>query len=257
MMNLGYAWIIRPIAQYILMPLFHGIHFLIPNWGLVIIIFSILIKIALYPLSVSSMKAMKKTQQLQPLMAEIKEKYKDDPEKMNAANMRLYKEYGVNPAGGCLPMLVQLPILYALWAVFRSTIELRHAPFFGWIHDLAAPDVIATLPFAIPIFNITELSGLALLMGITMFVQQKMTVQDPRQKAMVWMMPVMMTLLFNSFAAGLNLYYFVFNLLQILQQVWMNKTGNDEPLRKVEEKPGKKGGIMARIAKDMPKLPKR
>jgi YidC/Oxa1 family membrane protein insertase len=256
-MPLGFAWIIRPIAQYILMPLFMAIHFVIPNWGIVIIVFSIIIKIALYPFSKSSMKSMKKMQALQPMMDEIKEKYKEDPQKMNQAVMRLYKEYGINPAGGCLPLLLQMPILYALWAVFRSTIQLRHAHFVGWISDLSIPDVIATLPFSIPIFNITELSGLALFMGITMFVQQKMTVTDPRQKAMVWMMPIMMTLLFNSFPAGLNLYYFVFNLLQIGQQTWMNKFQKDEPLRKVEPKKQKSGGIIARLAKDMPKLNKK
>ena len=188
-MPLGFAWIIRPIAQYVMMPLFQAIHFIIPNWGFVIIVFSIIIKIALYPFSKSSMKSMKKMQALQPLMDEIKEKYKDDPQKMNQAVMRLYKEYGINPAGGCLPLLLQMPILYALWAVFRSTIQLRHANFIWWIHDLATPDVLIKLPFAIPIFNITELSGLALFMGVTMFVQQKMSVKDPRQKAMVWMMP--------------------------------------------------------------------
>jgi YidC/Oxa1 family membrane protein insertase len=256
-MPLGFAWIIRPIAQYVLMPLFIAIHWAIPNWGWVIIVFSIIIKIALYPFSKSSMKSMKKMQALQPMMDEIKEKYKDDPQKMNQSVMRLYKEYGINPAGGCLPLLLQMPILYALWAVFRSTIQLRHAHFFGWITDLSIPDVIAHLPFSIPIFNITELSGLALFMGVTMFVQQKMTVKDPRQKAMVWMMPVMMTLLFNSFPAGLNLYYFVFNLLQIGQQTWMNKFQKDEPLRKVEPKKQKSGGIIARLAKDLPKLNKK
>jgi YidC/Oxa1 family membrane protein insertase len=254
---LGAAWIIRPIAQYLLRPLFEAIHFVIPNWGLVIIVFSIIIKIALYPFSKSSMKSMKKMQALQPMMDEIKEKYKDDPQKMNQSVMRLYKEYGINPAGGCLPLLLQMPILYALWAVFRSSIALRHAHFVWWINDLAIPDVITRLPFSIPFFNITELSGLALFMGITMFVQQKMTVKDPRQKAMVWMMPVMMTLLFNSFPAGLNLYYFVFNLLQIGQQFWMNKFQKDEPLRKVEPKKQKSGGIIARLAKDMPKMGKK
>ncbi|MFI5253221.1 MAG: membrane protein insertase YidC [Bacteroidota bacterium] len=256
-MPLGFAWIIRPIAQYVLMPLFQALHYVIPNWGWVIIVFTIIIKVALYPFSKSSMKSMKKMQALQPMMDEIKEKYKDDPQKMNQSVMRLYKEYGINPAGGCLPLLLQMPILYALWAVFRSTIQLRHAHFIGWITDLAVPDVIARLPFAIPIFNITELSGLALAMGVTMFIQQKMTVKDPRQKAMVWMMPIMMTLLFNSLPSGLNLYYFFFNLLQIGQQTYMNKFQEDEPLRKVEPKKQKSGGIIGRLAKEMPKMNKK
>ena len=251
-MSLGAAWIIRPISEYVMIPLFKFLHLFIPNYGLVIIVFSIIIKIALHPLTKSSMTSMRKMQALQPMMDEIRGKYKDDPQKMNQQVMRLYKEYGVNPAGGCLPMLLQLPILYALWSVFRSTIELRQASFIGWIHDLSVPDVIAKLPFSLPVFNITEVSGLAVLMGITMFLQQKMSVKDPRQKMMVWLMPVLMTLLFNSFPSGLNLYYFVFNLLSIGQQYWINKQHKDEPPRKVE--PKKSGGIFARLTKDMPKI---
>lgn len=196
------------------------------------------------------MKSMQKMQSLQPMMEEIREKHKDDPQKMNQQVMRLYKEYGVNPAGGCLPMLLQLPILYALWAVFSSAIELRQASFVWWISDLSVPDVITKLPFRIPIFNINEISGLALLMGITMFVQQKMSVKDPRQKMMVWMMPILLTLMFNSFPAGLNLYYFVFNLLSIVQQGWVNKKHKNEPLRKIEQK--KSSGWISKLAKDLP-----
>jgi YidC/Oxa1 family membrane protein insertase len=251
-MSLGAAWIIRPIAEWVMIPLFQFLRSFIPNYGIVIIVFSFVIKVALYPLTKSSMKSMKKMQGLQPMMEEIKVKYKDDPQKMNRQVMQLYKEYGVNPAGGCLPLLLQLPILYALWAVFRSAIELRQANFVWWIKDLSVPDNIATLPFRVPVFGVQDLSGLALLMGITMFVQQKMTVKDPRQKMMVWMMPVLFTLLFNSFPSGLNLYYFVFNLLSIGQQVWINKQHGNEPPRKVEAKK-KTGGIMNRLTKDLPR----
>ncbi len=252
MMSLGWAWLIRPIAEWVFLPLFRGIHYLIPNWGIVIILFSILIKLLLHPLTRSSMKSMKRMQALQPMMEEIKEKHKDDPAKMNQAVMNLYKEYGVNPAGGCLPILLQLPIMYALYAMFRSIVELRHAHFVSWITDLSVPDVLFTLPFHVPLFGISEVSGIALLMGITMFIQQKMTVKDPRQKMMVWMMPIMMTLLFNSFPSGLNLYYAVFNVLSIGQQMWTNRQ-DDEPLRKVEPKKKRSGGIF-RYAKDMPRL---
>jgi YidC/Oxa1 family membrane protein insertase len=169
--------------------------------------------------------------------------------------MNLYKEYGVNPAGGCLPILLQLPILYALYAVFRASIELRQASFFWWIKDLSVPDVAFRLPFPLPIFSIQEVSGIALIMGVTMFVQQKMTVKDPRQKMMVWMMPVMMTLLFNSFPSGLNLYYTVFNFLSIGQQFMINKQHDNEPLRKPEPKKKSRGGIF-KLAKDMPRLKK-
>jgi len=252
-MSLGAAWVIRPITEFIMLPLFALLHFFIPNYGVVIIVFSIIIKVALHPLSRTSMRSMKKMQALQPMMNEIREKHKDDPQKMNAATMNLYKEYGVNPASGCLPMLLQMPILFALYSVFRSSIELRQASFFGWITDLSVPDVAFALPFSLPLIGTDKLSGLALAMGITMFIQQKMTVTDPRQKAMVWMMPIMMTLLFNSLPSGLNLYYFVFNLLSIGQQLWLNKKDGNEPLRKVDPKK-RKSGFMARLTKDLPKM---
>jgi YidC/Oxa1 family membrane protein insertase len=254
--SLGWAWLIRPISEYVMLPLMSVLHYIIPNWGVVIILFSIIIKIALHPLTRSSMRSMKKMQALQPMMNEIREKYKDDPQKMNQQVLNLYKEYGVNPAGGCLPMLLQLPILIALYNVFRATIELRQANFVWWITDLSIPDNIFSLPFEIPFFGVRDISGLALLMGITTFIQQKMTVKDPRQKAMVWMMPVLMTLLFNGFPSGLNLYYFVFNLLSIGQQMLINRQAEQEPLRKAEPKKRKQGGIFGRLAKDLSRLKK-
>jgi len=253
MISLGAAWIIRPIAEYIMIPLFSFLRMMIPNYGVVIIVFALIIKIALHPLSKTSMKSMKKMQALNPLMTEIREKYKDNPEKMNQQIMNLYKEYGVNPAAGCLPLLLQMPILFALWSVLRSSIELRQANFIWWIHDLSIPDTVLTLPFTIPLLGMNEVSGLALAMGVTMFIQQKMTVTDPRQKAMVWMMPIMLTLLFNSLPSGLNLYYFVFNLFSIVQQVYINKQHGEEPLRKVDPKK-RSGGIMGKLTKDLPKL---
>jgi YidC/Oxa1 family membrane protein insertase len=251
-MSLGAAWIIRPIAEYIMIPLFQFLNIFIPNFGFVIIAFSVIIKLALTPLTRTSMKSMKKMQALQPLMQEIREKYKDDPQKMNQHVMNLYKEYGVNPAAGCLPILLQMPILFALWAVLRSAIELRQASFIWWINDLSIPDTVLKLPFTIPFFGITELSGLALAMGATTFIQQKMTTTDPRQKAMVWIMPVFLTLVFNGLPSGLNLYYFVFNLLSIGQQAWINKHHDQEPLRKVESKK-RSGGVLGKMTKDLPK----
>jgi len=144
--------------------------------------------------------------------------------------------------------------LIALYNVFRATIELRQASFVWWITDLSIPDTIVSLPFEIPLFGVKDVSGLALMMGITMFIQQKMTVKDPRQKAMVWLMPVLMTLLFNSFPSGLNLYYFVFNLLSIGQQIIVNRQADDQPLRKVEPKKRRQGGIFGRLTKDLPRL---
>ena len=239
-LSLGWEFIVRPFSEYLVMPLFSFLHSFIPNYGVVIIIFSILIKLLLYPLTKSSMRSMQKMQKLQPLMTEIREKYKDDQQKQNVETMKLYKEYGVNPAGGCLPMLLQMPILFALFSIFRSTIELRHQPFVSWMSDLSAPDILITLPFKIPLLGMSFISGLALMMAVTMFIQQKMSIKDPRQKSMVYMMPVMFWILFNSFPSGLNLYYFMFNLLSIGQQYLINKRHQDEPLVRVTPKDGKK-----------------
>ncbi|MFZ4621243.1 MAG: membrane protein insertase YidC [Bacteroidota bacterium] len=253
-MSLGWSWI-RPITEYIFIPLFRFIHSFISNYGLVIIIFSILIKLALQPLTRSSMGSMRKMQKLQPLMAEIREKYKNDANQLNLQTMKLYKDYGVNPAGGCLPLLLQLPILYALYSLFSASIELRQQPFLLWITDLSVPDVLISLPFTLPLLG-NFISGLTLAMGVTMFIQQKQTVTDPTQKAMIWMMPIMMTIMFNHFPSGLNLYYFVFNLLSIGQQYYFNQRHKDEPLQKVPENK-RKPGFLERMQQNMPKQPKK
>ena len=188
-------FMVRPIAQYVILPVLFFMHSVIPSWGIVIMLFALIMKIVLNPLTKTQMNSMKKMSQINPKITAIREKHKDDPVKANQQIMKIYKDEKINPAGGCLPMLIQLPILYALFGVFNSTIELRQAGFL-WIKDLAAPDVILQLPFKLPIFGIDQISGLALLMGITMFIQQKMTVTDPKQKALVYIMPVMLTLLF-------------------------------------------------------------
>jgi YidC/Oxa1 family membrane protein insertase len=254
--SLGARWIIRPIAQYFMIPLFEFLHSFIANYGLVILLFSVIIKVILHPLTRTSMRSMRKLQALQPMMNEIREKYKGDTEKMGQAQMNLYKEYGINPASGCLPLLLQMPILFALYQVFRSTIGLRQAEFVGWITDLSIPDAIVHLPFTVPFFGITQISGITLAMGATMFVQQRMTPTDPRNKAMVWLMPLLFMLMFNNLPSGLNLYYFIFNLLSIGQQYLFNRQHKDEPLRKVEPKK-KQGGILGRISKDLPKVRQR
>lgn len=233
-------FIVRPIAQWLILPFFNFLHMFIPNFGLVIIVFAICLKLLLNPLMKKQMESMKKMGTLSPKMNEIREKYKDDPVKANQQIMKLYKEQDINPAGGCIPMLLQLPILYALFGVFRSTIELRQQPFVLWITDLSAPDIIATLPFKIPIFGIDSISGVALLMGVTMFFQQKMTMTDPKQKALIYVLPVMLTLLFFNFPSGLNLYYFMFNLLSIAQQWYTNKYKPAPPVDTTSKKPRKK-----------------
>ena len=242
----GLKFIVRPIAEYILLPLFQFINSFIPNYGAVLIIFSIIIKIVVYPLTKSSYQSMKKMQALQPKITELKEKLKDDPQKMNKETMKLYSTYGINPAGGCLPMLLQMPIFVALWGMFQSAIDLRQQPFVGWITDLSQPDVIFHLGTKLPLVGIQEISGLALLMGITTFVQQKMTIKDPKQQALIYMMPIMLTLLFMSFPSGLNLYYFMFNVLSIAQQYYINHQGGTVELVPVAN-PNKKKGFMSKL----------
>ncbi len=239
-------FLIRPIAVYVLLPLFNFLHSFIPNYGLVIIVFSLIIKLVLYPLTKSSYQSMKKMQLLQPKIAEIKEKYKDDSQKLNKETMKLYSTYGVNPAGGCLPLILQMPIFIALWDFLKVAIELRQQPFIWWITDLSRPDVIYHMPFKLPFFGINEISGLAVLMGVTTFFQQKMTVQDPKQKALVYVMPIFLTLLFMSFPAGLNLYYFMFNVFSIAQQYYINHKHDGMELQPVKN-PKKKQGFMARM----------
>jgi YidC/Oxa1 family membrane protein insertase len=242
----GLRFIIRPISEYVLLPLLQFLHSFIPNYGFVIIVFSIIIKFALHPLTKQSLKSMKKMQLLQPKITELKEKHKDDPQKVQKETMKLYSTYGINPMGGCLPMLLQMPILIALWSLFNVAIDIRQQPFMFWINNLSAPDVIYRLPFKIPLFGIDVISGLAVLLGITMFFQQKMSVKDPSQKALVYLMPVMFTALFMTFPSGLNLYYFMFNLLSIGQQYYVNHKKGDGELVPVEN-PKQKKGFMSRM----------
>jgi len=242
----GLKFIIRPLSEYILLPLLKFINQFVSNWGLVIIIFTIIIKFALHPLNKQSLKSMKKMQMLQPKIAELKEKYKGDAQKQQQETMKLYSTYGINPMGGCLPLLLQMPILFALWSLLNVAIDIRQQPFIFWINNLSAPDVLFRLPIKIPLFGIDIISGLALLMGITMFIQQKMTVKDPTQKATVYVMPVMFTLFFMALPSGLNLYYFMFNLFSIAQQWYVNHKHSDIELVPVAN-PKKKQGFMARM----------
>jgi len=195
------------------------------NWGVAIIVLTAAIRLLLFPLTHKSTVAMRRMQVVQPKMKAIQDRYKDrakkDPNvrnRMNQEIMALYKQEGVNPMGGCLPLLVQLPILWALYTVFANAIELRHAPFFLWVNDLSIPDTLVTLSlggFALP------LRPLALLMGASMFLQQKMAPQvgDPAQRKIFMMMPIIFTFMFYSFPSGLVLYWFVNNVLTIGQQV--------------------------------------
>lgn len=225
MMSWGWK-IIKPFSIAVLWSL-KKLHEFIPNYGLVIIIFSILVKILLHPLTHKSYVSMQAMQELQPKMNALKEKYGKDQKRMNEELMKLYKTEGINPLGGCLPMLLQMPILYALFIIFRSTIELRAAHFFWWIKDLSMPDTIFSLGFNLPLYG-DKVNVLPIIMGVTMLIQQKMSMKDPKQKAMVYFMPIFMTLLFNSFPSGLNLYYSLFNVFSIIQQRFLTPTKKKE-----------------------------
>ena len=219
-MNLGLAPI-RPISKGVLY-LLTSMHKFVPNYGVLLIIFSILVKIVVYPLTKKSYQSTKKMQAIQPLIIEMREKHKGDAQKLNKATMNLYKEHGVNPLGGCLPMLLQMPLLFALFIVFRTTIELRQAPFVLWINDLSSPDALISLPFSLPLYG-DQISLLPILMGVSMFLQQKMmgTQTSGQQKYMSYFMTIFFLLIFNQFPSGLNLYYTLFNVLTILQQKYL------------------------------------
>ena len=216
-MSFGAA-IIKPISKAVLW-LFTNIYKVIPNYGFVLIIFSILIKILLHPLTVKSTQSMKAMHKLQPLINDLKEKHKDDAQKINQETMKLYSEHGVNPMGGCLPLILQMPILFALFTVFRTTIQLRHAPFIFWITDLSAPDALFTFPFTIPFYGNTFNVLPILMVGAQIFMQRMSgQSQNPQQKQMAIMMPVMFFFMFQHFPSGLVLYYTLFNVLTIVQQ---------------------------------------
>lgn len=198
----------------------------IPNYGIAIIILTILTKVLLWPLGNKSYKSMNEMKRMQPLMTEIREKHKNDKKKMNEEMMNLYRVYKVNPLGGCLPMLVQLPVFFALYRMLYEAIELRHAPFFGWINDLSAPDRLFSFDFQVPLMEPPYgIPVLTIIMGATMFLQQKMTPTpgDPTQAKMMTFMPLIFTFIFINFSSGLVLYWLVNNLASIAQQYYVYK----------------------------------
>ncbi len=197
------------------------------NYGVAIIIITILQKFGFYPLTQKSHKSMQAMQALQPKIQAIKERHKNNPQKANQETMELYKRHGVNPLGGCLPMLIQIPIFIALYNALASSVELWQAPFALWINDLSAPDTLFEFPFPIPFLGEAfPFRGLPLIMGVSMFIQQKMSPigGDPRQaKMMLYMMPVMFTFIFWGMPSGLVLYWLINNVLQIGHQYHMNR----------------------------------
>ncbi|MBT3634741.1 MAG: membrane protein insertase YidC [Candidatus Marinimicrobia bacterium] len=221
-MNWGFV-VIKPISKYVILGLLTFLHnpfgdFYI-NYGLVLIIFALIIRVVTGPLTKKSAESTQKMQAIQPKMKAMQEKYKNDPQKKNSETMALYRKHGVNPVGGCLPMLIQMPLLFALFTVFRNTIEFRGAEFIFWISDLSQPDVIFNLPFSIPVYG-DGVAVLPIVMGVTMFLQQRqsMATMDKSQRPMMYMMSAFFFLLFNTFPSGLNLYYAIYNFLSFLQQ---------------------------------------
>jgi YidC/Oxa1 family membrane protein insertase len=208
---IDYGWF-APIAK----PLVFVLKYLYKytgNYGVAIIIITCILKLLFFPLTHKSYKSMKDMQKLQPKMAELKEKFKNDREGMNRAVMELYKTHKVNPMGGCLPMVVQIPVFFGLYRALMYSIELRHAPFMLWITDLSAKDPYLVTP---------------IIMGVTMFIQQKMTPSnmDPVQAKMMLALPVVFTFMFLNFPSGLVIYWLVNNVLTILQQMYINKKVN-------------------------------
>ncbi|HIJ87827.1 MAG TPA: membrane protein insertase YidC [Desulfuromonadales bacterium] len=209
-LDLGWFTVIAKPLLYSL-KFFYGY---VGNYGIAIIIITIILKAFFFPLTHKSYKSMKGMQKIQPEMAKLREKYKDDRDAMNKAVMELYREHKVNPMGGCLPMVVQIPVFFALYKSLMFSIELRHAPFYLWVTDLADKDPYYVTP---------------VIMGITMFVQQKMTPSqmDPMQQKMMLALPVVFTFMFLSFPSGLVLYWLVNNVLTIGQQMYINKLVTD------------------------------
>lgn len=196
------------------------------NYGISIIILTIIIKILFWPLTQKSQKSMKEMKKIQPLMTKIREKYKNDKERMNKEMMGLYRTYKVNPMSGCLPMLIQIPVFFALYRTLMGSIELRHAPFMLWIDDLAAPDRLFSFSFSIPFMDPPYgIPVLTLLMGASMFITQKLTpaVGDPAQAKIMMFLPIMFTVMFINFPSGLVLYWLTQNILSIGQQYLINR----------------------------------
>lgn len=216
-----FGWpIIRDIGR-LLFWISNSLLSFVGNWGLKIILLSIILKTVLMPLTTKSFKSMAKLKQVQPKMKELQDKYKNDPKALQSAMQKLYREEGVNPLGGCLPLLMQMPVFFALYRVLANSVQLRGAPFLLWIKDLSNPEIL--IPFSSPILGLHGIGLLAICMGLAMFIQQKMTMTEQSQKGMMYIMPIFFTFLFMRFPAGLTLYWFMNNLLTIAQQQMIKK----------------------------------
>ena len=218
-MNFGWS-IIKPFSRFVLWTIKSLHNVLGLNYGVVLIVVAVLMRFITGPLTRKSYESSSKMKLVAPLQKDIQEKYKNDPQKLQQEMGKLWKEHGVNPVSGCLPMLVQWPILMSFFIIFRSTIEFRGAPFIGWINDLSQPDYIFSLPFEIPLYG-GAVAVLPILMGVSMFLTMRITMQstDDTQKTFMYFMNAFFILIFNSFPSGLTLYYTIFNFLSYQQQL--------------------------------------
>jgi YidC/Oxa1 family membrane protein insertase len=219
--DFGWSWV-EPLTRFFGW-LLQALHVFVPNYGVAIILLTIMVRLVTAPLTNRQMRSMERMRKLSPKLQELREKYADDRQKQSEEMMALYRREGVNPLGGCLPMVLQLPVFIGLFYALRSSIQLRQAPFFGWIDDLSAPDVLAEIPgIGIPI------RVLPLVMGATMLIQQRITPMqqmDPaQQKMMTIVMPIVMTVVFYQFPSGLVLYWMVSNILAISHQLWIGRS---------------------------------
>jgi YidC/Oxa1 family membrane protein insertase len=230
----GYFW-------FLTKPIFTALDYIygvVGNFGIAILLLTVCVKLLFFPLANKSYKAMSKMKLLQPEMVKLREKYGDDKARLNEEMMALYKRVGANPLAGCLPIVVQIPVFFSLYKVLFVTIEMRHAPFYGWIHDLSSPDptsivnLFGLLPFdphSIPVIGAAVMIGAwPLIMGGTMFLQQKLNPQpaDPIQAKMFMFLPIVFTYMLASFPAGLVIYWAWNNTLSVLQQwVIMRRAG--------------------------------
>lgn len=227
----GWKWFLRAdqwfpvICEWVLLLLIF-LHSIVKDYGIAILLITIIMKAVTYPLTASSMKSMSRMKDLQPKINALKQKYKGNPRKMNEEMMTLYRSEGASPFSvGCLPMLLQMPLLFSLFVVLRKAIELRGAPtvLLPWVSDLSQPEVLFRLPFEIPMYGSNFALVPVVMAGLT-FVQNKMTMKDPNQKAMVYFMPIFMLVLFNSFPAGLVMYWTFSSALGLVQQYVINRS---------------------------------
>lgn len=214
--DMGWSWIV-PVSK-LLLRLLLWLDGLVRNFGVAILLLATVVRVVLHPLNMSSMKSMRGLQKVQPEVERIRNKFKSDPQAMNTAIMALYKEHKVNPAGGCVPMLMQMPLFLALYAVLFNAISLRQAPFAGWIHDLSAPDLLFQ---AGPV----PIRLLPILMGLSGLVSQMLTPTDPKQAPTMYLMNVVMLVFFYNLPSGLVFYWTVMNVFTAVQQ-WMVMRGD-------------------------------